>query len=167
MSNRVADRPSVPRCSCRWIGLLLAGLAALVLLAADVSAVGPAAPAPASSTPAPRLAADVTLPTVVPGRPLRFPVDFGAHPEHRIEWWYLTGRLDDGERERGFQITFFRLRPQWQESLASPLAARQLLFAHAAIADPAVGRLLHAERRARVGFGQEAAEGDTAIRLGP
>ena len=28
--------------------------------------------------------------------PLRWPADFGSHPEARIEWWYLTGSLAAG-----------------------------------------------------------------------
>jgi len=27
---------------------------------------------------------------VTPGSTLEFPRDFGAHPDYRIEWWYLT-----------------------------------------------------------------------------
>ena len=34
----------------------------------------------------------------------QFPRDHGAHPEFRIEWWYVTGWLDG---PLGFQITFF------------------------------------------------------------
>jgi Predicted secreted hydrolase len=56
--------------------------------------------------------------------PLRFPRDFGAHPETRTEWWYLTGALDAGERTWGFQITFFRVPTSLvgAESAASPRA---------------------------------------------
>lgn len=161
MPDNVPPPLATARRRWRWRLLLL------VALVAQGSAAGPAAPASTPGSRAAGVAPGAALPAVVPGRPMRFPSDFGAHPEHRIEWWYLTGRLDDGEQVRGFQITFFRLRPQWQEGLASPLAARQLLFAHAALADPRVGRLQHAERRARTGFGQVASEGDTAIRLGP
>ena len=32
-----------------------------------------------------------------PGAPLSFPEDHGSHPEYRIEWWYLTGHLEDTE----------------------------------------------------------------------
>mgnify|MGYP001163385984 CR=1 FL=1 len=43
-----------------------------------------------------------------------FPQDHGAHPDYRIEWWYLTANLtgDDGA-EYGVQWTLFRsaLRP--------------------------------------------------------
>ena len=48
----------------------------------------------------------------------------------------------------------------------SAFAARQLVIAHAALADPARGRLLLDERIARTGFGLvQAATGDTDVRL--
>ncbi len=109
------------------------------------------------------LAAD--YPPVVRGAPLTFPVDEGSHPEFRIEWWYITGWLeDDSGQSRGFQITFFRNRPGLDEGNPSRFAARQLLFAHAAVSDPAVGHLLHDERAARAGFGlAEAAAGKVDV----
>lgn len=91
---------------------------------------------------------------VLPGRRLVFPDDFGAHPDFRTEWWYVTGWLRrHDERALGFQITFFRIRTGIGESNASRFAPRQLMFAHAALADPDFGRLRHSERAARVGFG--------------
>ncbi|PPI83733.1 carotenoid 1,2-hydratase [Marinobacter maroccanus] len=44
-----------------------------------------------------------------PGDRLTFPDDFGPHPQHRIEWWYLTANLktDDGA-PLGLQWTQFR-----------------------------------------------------------
>lgn len=44
-----------------------------------------------------------------PGDRLAFPADFGPHPQHRIEWWYLTANLEttDGE-PLGVQWTQFR-----------------------------------------------------------
>ena len=54
------------------------------------------------------LAADYA--PVAPGLKLAFPADFGAHPRHRIEWWYVTGHLDTPKGPMGFQVTFFRLR---------------------------------------------------------
>ena len=46
---------------------------------------------------------------VVPNHTLTFPKDFGAHPDFRIEWWYVTGWLETNEQKTlGFQITFFR-----------------------------------------------------------
>jgi predicted secreted hydrolase len=87
---------------------------------------------------------------VIPGRPLVFPADTGAHPDFRTEWWYVTGWLkDEAGRERGFQVTFFRVATGRGADNPSRFAPRQLVLAHAALADPARGRLLHAERAAR------------------
>jgi predicted secreted hydrolase len=113
------------------------------------------------------LAAAAEYPPVVRGQVLAFPADEGSHPQYRIEWWYVTGWLqDESGQSRGFQVTFFRNRPGLDEGNPSQFAARQLLFAHAAISDPAVGRLLHDERVARAGFGlAEATAGSTDVVL--
>jgi predicted secreted hydrolase len=97
-------------------------------------------------------AAEVDYPAVVRGRRLRFPRDHGAHPEYRTEWWYATGWLERGGAPLGFQVTFFRARPQWASANPSRFAPRQLLLAHAAIADPRHGRLKHDQRAARSAF---------------
>ena len=97
---------------------------------------------------------------------LRFPRDFGAHPEARTEWWYITGVLAAGARAWGFQITFFRAATGVGVSAPSRFAARQLLFAHGAVTDLAARRLRHDQRIARSGFGiAEAAVDDTALVL--
>jgi predicted secreted hydrolase len=45
-----------------------------------------------------------------PGRLLTFPRDHGAHERFRIEWWYLTANLEDGDGSAyGAQWTLFRL----------------------------------------------------------
>ena len=107
----------------------------------------------------------ITYPAVTP-RPLVFPRDHGAHPDYRIEWWYLTGQLDVGGGPLGIQITFFRTRTPIDPANPSRFAAQQLIIAHAAIADPARGSLLKDERVARAGFGlAQAAEGDTDVQL--
>lgn len=103
-------------------------------------------------------------------RALRFPMDFGAHPDTRIEWWYATGALGLAGRadgpHYGFQLTFFRSRTGVATDHPSRFAAQQLVFAHAAISDLAAGRLLHDQRVARTGFGiAEAAIGDTRVQL--
>jgi predicted secreted hydrolase len=102
---------------------------------------------------------------VVPGAGMSFPADHGAHPQFRTEWWYVTGWLQEaGGRAEGFQITFFRTRPATDQANPSAFAPRQILFAHAALSDPAVGRLLHDQRAARQGFGlARAATGDTDV----
>jgi len=117
---------------------------------------------------APRVCADaIDYADVRPGVPLRFPADCGAHPAYRSEWWYVTGWLRDRDgRERGFQLTFFRNRPGIGEASDSRFAPRQLLFAHAAIADPAQQRLLIDQRAAREGFGLAlAATGSTDVHI--
>ncbi len=87
-------------------------------------------------------------------RTLVFPRDHGAHNEFGIEWWYATGWLQrDGATSEtpafGFQLTFFRSRTGVAQQIDSRFAARQLLFAHAALSDVADKRLVHAERIAR------------------
>ncbi len=99
-----------------------------------------------------RALAQVRYPSVVP-RHLVFPRDHGAHSEYRTEWWYMTGWLDGPAAPIGFQITFFRTRTTIDVENPSPFAAKQLVIAHAALADPARGTLLHDERVARTGFG--------------
>ncbi|MGB3409485.1 MAG: lipocalin-like domain-containing protein, partial [Jannaschia sp.] len=45
----------------------------------------------------------------VPGHTFDFPADHGAHPEYRIEWWYVTATLRDaGGTPYGVQWTLFR-----------------------------------------------------------
>lgn len=96
------------------------------------------------------VSAQTAYPPVLPDRPWVFPRDTGAHPDYRTEWWYVTGWLTDPEgTERGFQVTFFRVRTLIGEDNPSRFSPSQLMIAHAAIADPARGRLMHAERAAR------------------
>lgn len=103
---------------------------------------------------------------VVPGHALEFPRDLGAHPLHRIEWWYLTGELESAQGPLGFQVTFFRVRNRAAEGNPSRFSPSQLLFAHAALSDPAVGRLLHGERSARAYDDLVFAKaGDTDVRI--
>ena len=102
-------------------------------------------------------AATVAYPAVTPGRQFAFPADDGAHPQFRTEWWYVTGWLGDSA---GFQVTFFRARPEEETDNPSAFNPRQILFAHAALSDPRRGRLLHDERAAREGLGLAGAELD-------
>jgi predicted secreted hydrolase len=99
-------------------------------------------------------AAKVQYPAVTP-RPLVFPRDYGAHPAFRTEWWYLTGWLDG---PLGFQLTFFRARPEEQSDNPSRFNPRQILFAHAALSDPQREHLLHDQLAAREGHSLAEAE---------
>lgn len=90
------------------------------------------------------LAAPAVEAARVEPRALQFPRDFGAHPDFRIEWWYVTGEL---QGVGGFQVTFFRSRTDVEGE--GRFAPRQLLFAHAALTDLEAKKLLHAQRIAR------------------
>jgi predicted secreted hydrolase len=97
---------------------------------------------------------------VVPGYKLRFPEDEGAHPDFRLEWWYVTGWLNEETAPMGFQVTFFRVRPELRHANPSGFAPGQILIAHAALSDPSHGRLAHVQRAARAGFGLAGAGTD-------
>ncbi len=106
----------------------------------------------------PNAAAGSDFAPVVPGYVLRFPRDHGAHPEFRTEWWYVTGWLNDRAGDAlGFQVTFFRTRPELARDNPSAFTPRQIVIAHAALTDPHHGRLQHAQRVAREGFELAAA----------
>jgi len=104
---------------------------------------------------------------VNPQTRLGFPADYGAHPDYRTEWWYATGWLNtpDG-KPLGFQVTFFRAATGHDRANPSKFAPDQLVIAHAALSDPAEGRLLHDQKAARAGFGLVYAKtGDTDVKL--
>ncbi len=104
---------------------------------------------------------------VTPGHALIFPQDFGAHPEFRTEWWYATGWLETPDKKPlGFQITFFRSATDHDHANPSKFAPRQLVIAHAALSDPAAGKLQHDQKSAREGFGLAyAKQGNTEVKL--
>lgn len=131
----------------RCLALLLAAMLALPVRAA--------APAFAPVTPLPA------------GQSLSFPNDYGAHPDYKTEWWYVTGWLNtpDG-KPLGFQVTFFRSATMHDRANPSQFAPKQLIIGHAALSDPANGKLLHDQRSAREGFGLAYAKtGDTNLKL--
>ncbi len=99
-----------------------------------------------------------------------FARDHGSHPNQQIEWWYVTGHARTGAGQDskifGFQLTFFRAKVDATQQLNSRFAARQLLFAHAAISDVSGRRFHHDQRIARQGFDvAEASEQDLAVHL--
>ncbi len=104
--------------------------------------------------------------------PLVFPRDHGGHNDSQTEWWYLTGALQAGSQRFGFQVTFFRSRVAATQGLKSRFAAKQLVFAHAAVTDLQRQVLLHDDRIARwdgrfepaAAVGASAQDTDVAIR---
>ena len=109
----------------------------------------------------------VAFAPVVPGRPLTFPQDLGAHPDFRTEWWYATGWLQQPNgKPLGFQITFFRSATEHDRADPSAFAPTQLIIAHAALSNPDFGHLVHDQRIARQGFDLAYARaGDTNVKL--
>jgi predicted secreted hydrolase len=102
---------------------------------------------------------------VIPGKPLSFPRDYGSHPQFRTEWWYVTGWLRTAQDETlGFQITFFRTKPDVAADNPSAFAPSQILIAHCALSDPKRGRLWQDQRIRRAGMSLAgAAENDTKV----
>jgi predicted secreted hydrolase len=104
---------------------------------------------------------------VTPNHQLTFPHDYGAHPDFRTEWWYATGWLQtpDG-KPLGFQVTFFRSATEHERANPSRFAPTQLIVAHAALSDPALGKLQHDQKIARAGLGlAQAHESNTNVSL--
>lgn len=89
-----------------------------------------------------------------PATRFAFPGDHGAHPEFRIEWWYVTANLADADgTPYGVQWTLFRT------ALAPGGAAEdQAWMAHAAVSTPEGHRA--AERFARGATGQAGVTAD-------
>lgn len=95
---------------------------------------------------------------VRPGYRFTFPKDHGAHPDYRIEWWYVTANLkDDQGKDWGVQWTLFRqaLEPQTDDEADAGWSSAQVWLGHSAVTH-ANGHL-HADRLARGGVGQAGA----------
>ena len=91
------------------------------------------------------------------GYQFQFPQDHLAHPEYRIEWWYLTANLTGADgRSYGVQWTLFRsaLAPEAGEGFSAP----QLWMGHAGLTTPEAHYA--AERLARGGVGQAGTRRD-------
>ena len=93
---------------------------------------------------------------VVPGKLLAFPADHGAHPDFRIEWWYVTANLTDSTGAAyGAQWTLFRqaMHPGAQQE---GWANQQIWMGHAAVTRADTHRF--SETFARGGVGQAGVE---------
>ena len=91
---------------------------------------------------------------------LEFPRDHGAHPRHRVEWWYVTTRLQAADGRRfGAQFALFRyaLRPE-DAATREDWRSGQIYLAHAAITDIDGGQFRFDEQSARGAAGLAGAE---------
>jgi|TARA_R110000850_G_scaffold141244_2_gene263051 predicted secreted hydrolase len=98
---------------------------------------------------------------VVHGKPLQFPADLAAHPDYRIEWWYVTANLTDEQgKEWGVQWTLFRqaMAAQDAEQALDGWRSAQVWLGHAALSH--AGGHLHDDRLARGGIGQAGVQLD-------
>jgi len=89
-----------------------------------------------------------------PARALDFPADHGAHPDYRIEWWYLTAVLtgEDGQ-DYGAQWTLFRLALSLPGTVAAgDWTSPQVWMGHAAVTSATTHHF--AEKLGRGGIGQ-------------
>ena len=104
---------------------LLLGTGAVALLVGERSVLAEETPIASAASPAAATSAPAGLGPLaddqatqskarIEPRPLVLPADFGSHPAHRTEWWYLTGWAETQgpppTRTYGFQVTFFRSR---------------------------------------------------------
>lgn len=119
------------------LGLLAGTLGALLLVLSACQ--------PDEGTPTYRQSDDFTIlaqsaegyAQAVPGHVLQFPADHGAHPDYRIEWWYLTANLQDREgRPYGVQWTLFRSALDTSADTGNPWQDPQVYMAHMAITTP-------------------------------
>jgi predicted secreted hydrolase len=91
---------------------------------------------------------------------LEFPRDHGAHPRHRVEWWYVTARLQAAAGRRfGAQFALFRyaLRPD-DEAMREDWRSGQIYLAHSAVTDIDGDQFRFDEQSARGAAGLAGAE---------
>ncbi len=89
----------------------------------------------------------------LPPAEIKFPDDFGPHPEFQTEWWYYTGNLATNEGRRfGYQLTIFRralLPIEEYPQRSSAFGTTQVYMGHFALTDIQSGVHLGTERFAR------------------
>ena len=97
----------------------------------------------------------------LPGRAFSFPRDHFSHPEFKTEWWYYTGHLQSGDRDKrsfGFQLTFFRtgLKRETKER-RSKWSIQSLYFAHLTLTDESRKKFDYREKIHRGSLGEAGA----------
>jgi predicted secreted hydrolase len=93
---------------------------------------------------------------VVRGKAFSFPGDHGAHPDFRIEWWYVTANLTDANgMAYGAQWTLFRQAMKPGPQLEG-WANQQVWMGHAAVTRADTHRF--GQTLARGGIGQAGVE---------
>jgi predicted secreted hydrolase len=82
---------------------------------------------------------------VTPGYKVKFPDDFYYKKDYRVQWWYFTGHLFDGQgREFGYELTFFSVNVQ-QRHYKSGFGVNNIYISHFAISDIAENRFFFSD----------------------
>lgn len=162
--SRMMSRPKAStRASARWF---LWSWPLLVLLLS----LNGGQPLLAAASAVPAYTAE-GFPVPQPHREHRFPESHGSHPAFRIEWWYLTGQLQNpaGEYSYGYQATFFRYRenPLNPEKPDHPAFGRDTIhLAHMALSDFDNEAFYYAEKLQRDGWDAYSKEKQLSVRNG-
>lgn len=103
-----------------------------------------------------------------PGEELTFPRDHAAHPNYKIEWWYLTGHLENDQgQEFGYQATFFRFALKSPENQTQDdFDTDQLYLTHMAMTDVDGENFYHDSRLYREGWDANASTETLNLRHG-
>ena len=116
------------------------GVGAPAANAAAHTASSPGADSGRPSMPGSASPGDIQAPLHGSRPPLQFPRDHGAHPDRRIEWWYLTAWADE---RTGVQVTIFRAR--LGRPRRASLGSDQILIGHVAVVREDWPALVHAQ----------------------
>lgn len=103
-----------------------------------------------------------------PDTDLPFPRSHAAHPDFKIEWWYLTGHLFTAQGRRfGYQATFFRYarKPDSPDDPGA-FSNAQLHLTHMALTDVKAERFHFESRLQREGWDAGAATEHLHVRNG-
>ena len=98
--------------------------------------------------------ADFVYTQAKPNYHWQFPLDHGAHPNYKTEWWYYVGHLKDTQGKRyGFELAFFRVGLDRTAENASAFTPRDLYFSHFAVSDIGAKKFWYTEKMNRSGPG--------------
>ncbi len=90
---------------------------------------------------------------VSPSYRLTFPGDFFYRKDYRVQWWYFTGHLYDGQgREFGYELTFFAVGVQ-RRAYRSKFGVENIYISHFAVSDIKEKRFFYSEKADSGAFG--------------
>lgn len=97
---------------------------------------------------------------ISPDYTLKFPNDFYYKEGYRVQWWYFTGHLFDGEgREFGYELTFFVVGVQTR-AYKSKFGVDNIYVSHFALTDVAGRKYYSSEKSDSGAYGFAGAAAD-------